>query len=81
MITIEDIKAIETTIEEAKKNNARAEGSQSRLLHQLEAEFGIDSADDIDPKLAEYRELMEKDEKKLEKLLSKLDAIADWNNI
>jgi len=81
MITIDDLKAIEETIETAKKNNARAEGAQARLLHQLEEEFGISDASDIDEKARELREAVEKDERKLEKFLAKLDALADWDSI
>jgi len=77
-VTIDDIDSIKEKIADAKNKSAKAEGAKERLTAQLYEDFDIESGDDIDSKITEYDDSIEKDEKKIEKLLTKLDEMHDW---
>jgi len=78
-VSIDDIDSIKKQIADAKNKSAKAEGAKERLIAQLSEDFDIENGNDIDAKITEYDESIEKDEKKLDKFLTKLDEIHDWN--
>lgn len=78
-ITIDDIESIKEKIADAKNKSAKAEGAKERLIAQLNEDFDIENGDDIDTKITEYDESIKKDERKLEKLLTNLDEMHDWD--
>jgi len=77
-VSIDDIDSIKKQIADAKNKSAKAEGAKERLIAQLSEDFDIENGNDIDAKISEYDESIEKDEKKLEKNLTKLDEMHDW---
>ena len=77
-VNIDDIDSIKEKIADAKNKSAKAEGAKERLIAQLSEDFDIENGKDIDAKISEYDESIDKDEKKLEKLLTKLDEMHDW---
>ena len=78
-VSIDDIDSIKKQIADAKNKSAKAEGAKERLVAQLSEDFDIENGSDIDTKISEYDESIEKDEKKLEKNLTKLDEMHDWD--
>jgi predicted nucleic acid-binding Zn-ribbon protein len=78
-VSIDDIDSIKKQIADAKNKSAKAEGAKERLIAQLSEDFDIENGNDIDAKISEYDESIEKDEKKLEKNLTKLDEMHDWD--
>jgi hypothetical protein len=77
-VSIDDIEAIKKQIADAKNKSAKAEGAKERLIAQLSEDFEIETSEEIDAKISECDESIEKDEKKLEKNLTKLDEMHDW---
>lgn len=80
MITVKEFTVLREKIETAKTNKARAEGAKAKIEEQVKKDYEID-IDDIDEKIKEYKDSLQKCNQKKEKLVSKLQDLCDWEEI
>ncbi|MFA5153516.1 MAG: hypothetical protein WC554_13210 [Clostridia bacterium] len=80
MITVKEFTVLREKIETAKTNKARAEGAKAKIEEQVKKDYEID-IDEIDEKIKEYNDSLQKCNQKKEKLVSKLQALCNWEEI
>lgn len=78
-MTIDDLDAVKKCIEDAKSTQTKAEGAKERILKQLETDFAIKNVTDIQIELDRLQAEIEVKTARQNKLLSKLDALTDWD--
>ena len=79
-MTVKEFQQLREKIEAAKTNKARAEGAKAKIEEQVKKDYEID-IDKIDEKVKELKDSLEKCNQKKEKLVSKLQALCNWEEI
>lgn len=79
-MTVKEFTQLREKIDSAKTNKARAEGAKAKIEEQIKKEYEID-IDEIDNKVKEFNDSLEKCNQKKEKLVTKLEALCNWEEI
>lgn len=79
-MTVKEFTLLREKIDSAKTNKARAEGAKAKIEEQIKKEYEI-NIDEIDDKIKEFKSSLEKCNQKKEKLVSKLEALCDWEEV
>ncbi len=76
---LKQLQQIEELLEQAKTEKARLEGSLHTIIEQLKKEYAIQPKD-IDKKLKELTDQLERNNKSLTTAIEKLENAYDWDS-
>lgn len=79
-MTVREFEALKEKIESAKIAKARAEGAKDKVAQQFKTEFGI-SIENYKSVAQEKTDLLEKYRARKEKLITRLNALCDWDSV
>jgi flagellar biosynthesis chaperone FliJ len=74
----EDLKNLKDNIDNAKTNLAKLEGRESELLKQLKKDFGVNTVEEAEKKIAQLEKEYKKKKESIEKDYKTLKEQYDW---
>ena len=80
-MTTAEFQQIKNRIAKEQENAMKAEGALERIRQQLKQDFDIETEEQIQEKLTEYEEKLEKLNNRFNELTQKLESSVDWNTI
>ncbi len=80
-MTTAEFEQIKNRIAKEQENAMKAEGALERIRQQLKQDFDIETEEQIQEKLTEYEEKLEKLNNRFNELTQKLESSVDWNTI
>jgi len=80
-MTAAEFEQIKNRIAKEQENAMKAEGALERIRQQLKQDFDIETEEQIQEKLTEYEEKLEKLNNRFNELTQKLESSVDWNTI
>jgi hypothetical protein len=72
---------IKQQITDAKKRSDMAEGAKQKIEENWLKEFKVNSLEEAKSKIKDMEKEISSDKEKLEKMYSKLEASAEWDNL
>jgi DNA repair exonuclease SbcCD ATPase subunit len=78
---IEELENLQKKISSANEQRSRAIGALDKIKEDLKHNFGVDTIEQAQEKLAEMKKDLKADEERLEKMLDKISSMTDWDKI
>jgi len=80
-MTIQKFEQIKSSIVSATKKRDMAEGAKQKIVEEWKKDYSIFTQEEVESKLSELEAEIEADKKKRDSLMTKLDAVTDWENM
>jgi len=80
-MTIAKFESIKQSIASATKKRDMAEGAKQKIVESWLKDYSISTQEEVESKLAELESEIESDKEKRDKLMIKLNAVTDWENM
>lgn len=80
-MTSKEFEIIKEKIVSATKKRDMAEGAKQKIVESWSKDYSISTQEEVENKLTELESEIETDKEKRDRLMEKLDKVADWNSI
>ena len=80
-MTIAKFESIKQSIASATKKRDMAEGAKQKIVESWLKDYSISTQEEVESKLSELETEIEKDKATRDKLMTKLGAVTDWENM